>query len=90
MEILKTKSTNAILVALKNSNLGPLQRLKVRLTLLDSDKHAEIDHLIFMEGQSQAVIASDATIEAIDWDNLIAFIDKLVPLSLKIIAMFPN
>lgn len=89
-ETLRTKSTNAILVAVRNSDLGPLQRLKVRLALLDSDKREEIEEFIFMKGQEQATIAAEVTIEAVNWDAIIAFIEKLLPLILKIIAMFPK
>lgn len=90
MEALRTKSTNAILAAVKRSDLGPLQRIRVRLALLDSDKVEEIEQLIFIKGQEQTIIASSVTIEAVDWDKIIEFIDKLLPLILKIIAMFPK
>lgn len=90
MEALRTKSTNAILVAVKNSDLGPIQRLKIRLALLDTDKREEIEELVFAKGKEQTMIASDVSIEAVDWDKLIAFIEKLLPLILKIIAMFPK
>jgi hypothetical protein len=83
-----TKSRKAIIAALKESSLGPVQKLKVRVALLSDAHVAEIEQYIFQEAQAQNCIASDVSIEAVDWDKLIELIEKLLPLILKIIAMF--
>lgn len=86
----RKSSINAILVAVRNSDLKPRQRLAIRLALLNPDNRAEIEEFILQEGQKQTMIASDVTVEAIDWDSIIAFIEKLLPLILKLISMFPK
>lgn len=86
----RTSSTNAILVAVRNSDLKPRQRLLVRLALLNPDNRAEIEEYILQEAHLQKVVSTDVSIEAIDWNSIIAFIEKLLPLILKLIALFPK
>lgn len=75
--------------ALSQSKLGFFEKSRIRIALMFPHKVEEMRQMCFDAAVEEKVFTADVNIMTIDWDKLISFIEKLLPLILKIISMFP-
>lgn len=76
--------------AITTSKLNAFQKARLRLALWNLDKVEEIRQFVYESAIEEAIITSTVSIMAVNWDAIFAFIEKLIPLIMKLIGMFPS
>lgn len=76
--------------AISKSELGPFQRAVLRIRCRNATVLFEVQQFILEQAVQESVLTASQASEptSIDWDKLLEFITKLIPLILQLISMF--
>ena len=74
--------------ARKDREIGLIQHWRIQSAVNRPRVAAKIYAGVVDEGLAAGVLLSEGDADGFDWDSLLAFIEKLLPLILQIIAMF--
>ena len=74
--------------ARKDRDIGLVQHWRIQSAINRPRTAAKIYAGVVDEGLAAGVLLADGDADGFDWDSLLAFIEKLLPLILQIISMF--
>ena len=74
--------------ARKDREIGLVQHWRIQAAVRRPRTAAKIYAGVIDEGLAAGVLGAEGEVDGFDWDSLLAFIEKLLPLILQIISMF--